>query len=589
MAKRTISQIIGDTAIYKIKSILIPHSWIVNNQTNDYGLDLNVEICINGCTTGKFFFIQSKGTSQSSSEGRISYQMLVERLLDYSRVPIPVLLLYYSETEDTFWGMWVNDVYNHLTEEQKNQKEYTIHFDKDNIIDTEYLESIGESVQNKVAYYYDVRTNSDSQNLLHQQIYKLLDTQFPDKFSYAARLASNKIFIEYHTTSRGLAVTIIDTENKIDLPPMPVEDAFLWYPNVYLEEAPLLVQIIVAILGLMHYEKGNVAIDSMLHSNELVENILPLIPQEFWFIWAQSTSIVNSEIIENVFSIAVDKNADAKEAIFLSLFLRSEQDKDVSVLLEKLMRIMIDKAVTPQARGHAYYNLANYIRRKNFHEAGILYCKAARHFPSYKEIDYWWKELAGILFITGHYYFSEQFYKRALALLKDNTEKMCDIILLLADTCLYQGKIDIAQEWLSKYFDIHYKQGKSVPFKVFLLSKSYELYKCKQTKGKFLYKLGDEWYNSGIKNQYNGEYGEAMEDFLIAWAYNTNDSEAIKNAFVMSMNAGNLNMASYILSVIKEIFGSKEINLFIKDVTEWNLPLPAKELLLTALTKKDFK
>lgn len=57
----------------------------------------------------------------------------------------------------------------------------------------------------------------------------------------------------------------------------------------------------------------------------------------------------------------------------------------------------------------------------------------------------------------------------------------------------------------------------------------------------------------------------------------------------MSMNAGNLNMASYILSVIKEIFGSKEINLFIKDVTEWNLPLPAKELLLTALTKNDFK
>lgn len=123
-------------------------------------------------------------------------------------------------------------------------------------------------------------------------------------------------------------------------------------------------------------------------------------------------------------------------------------------------------------------------------------------------------------------------------------------------------------------------------FKVLLLSKSYELYKCRQTEGKLLYKSGDEWYNSGISNQYEGNYPEAMEDFLIAWAYNTNDSEALKNAFVMSMNVGNLNMASYILSVIKENFGTKEINLFIKDVTEWNLPLPAKELLLTALTKK---
>ena len=69
MAKRTISQIIGDTAIYRIKSSLIPSNWIVNDQTNDYGLDLNVEVCIDGSTTGIFFFIQSKGTQHISSEG----------------------------------------------------------------------------------------------------------------------------------------------------------------------------------------------------------------------------------------------------------------------------------------------------------------------------------------------------------------------------------------------------------------------------------------------------------------------------------------------------------------------------------------
>lgn len=462
MAKRTVSQIIGDTAIYKIKSSLIPHSWIVNDQTNDYGLDLNVEVCINGCTTGKFFFVQSKGTQQSSSEGRISYQMLVERLLDYSRVPIPVLLLYYSETEATFWGMWVNDVYNHLTEEQKNQKEYIIHFDKDNIIDPEYLESIGESVQNKVAYYYDVRTNSDSQNLLHQQIYKLLDSQFPDKFSYASRLASNKIFIEYNTTSRGMAVTLIDEDNIIDIPPMLVEDAYLWYPNVYFEDAPLLVQIIVVIIGLLHYENGTVAIDSVLHSKELIENVLPLIPQKYWFIWVQSTPVVNPKIIKNVFSIAVGKNADAKDSIFLSVFLRSEHDKDASTLMAELLQIMLDKAATPREKGHAYYNLANHMRGVDLREAGILYCKAARHFPLYKEAYYRWKELAGILFLTGHYSLSEQFYRRALFLLKDNTQMMCDIILLLADVCLYQGKIDKAQECLSKCFDIYYEQGKPV-------------------------------------------------------------------------------------------------------------------------------
>ena len=41
MAVRLQNHITGDSAVNQIKAQLIPESWIINDQTNDYGLDLN--------------------------------------------------------------------------------------------------------------------------------------------------------------------------------------------------------------------------------------------------------------------------------------------------------------------------------------------------------------------------------------------------------------------------------------------------------------------------------------------------------------------------------------------------------------------
>ena len=134
MALRPNNHITGDSAVNQIKAQLIPEAWIVNDQTNDYGLDLNVQVCQDNHTTECFFFIQSKGTEDVSYEGEISYAMSVERLKDYRNMPLPVLLVYYSKTENVFWGIWANGIYNTLTDEQKEQKHYSVRFHRRNII-----------------------------------------------------------------------------------------------------------------------------------------------------------------------------------------------------------------------------------------------------------------------------------------------------------------------------------------------------------------------------------------------------------------------------------------------------------------------
>ena len=139
MANRPENHITGDKSVRQISAMLIPDEWTISIPDSDYGLDMLVEVVQNNKTTGKFFFIQAKGTSMQSRNGEISYTMDVDRIKDYSEIKLPVLFVYYSKAENKFWGRWMNSIYKTLTEEQKGQKTVTLRFVSWNEIDQNYL------------------------------------------------------------------------------------------------------------------------------------------------------------------------------------------------------------------------------------------------------------------------------------------------------------------------------------------------------------------------------------------------------------------------------------------------------------------
>ena len=94
MAKRPNSHITGDGAIRKIASDLIPEEWTISIPDADYGLDMLVEVVRGNNTTGRLFFLQSKGTIESSTGGKINYTLSTERIKDYSNINLPVLFVY---------------------------------------------------------------------------------------------------------------------------------------------------------------------------------------------------------------------------------------------------------------------------------------------------------------------------------------------------------------------------------------------------------------------------------------------------------------------------------------------------------------
>ena len=586
MAVRLKNHITGDSAVNQIKAQLIPESWIINDQTNDYGLDLNVQVCKDNHTTECFFFVQSKGTKDVSHEGEISYAMSVERLKDYKELPLPVLLVLYSKTENVFWGIWANGIYDWLTPEQKRQKKYSVRFHRSNIISSAILEDMGSIIKLDIVGRIDIRTNSAQEYArLHSQIFDLTDAVYPCRFTRFNELAANAICIDYERTDKGIAICVQGHNEKMHIPAGGIEEAFSWYTDVNMHNAPFVLQILVAAIGMVYVDKQVVQIPYRIYTKEIVEELLSIVPAQYWHDWVYYMPIQDLEILTYLHNTSTVCNFKSiMPYILLAMLFRDEPE--LNVYRERFHRLLLSFETNPEDKGKWCYNLANQIRRENLYEAASLYIQAQKYFPGYKEVYYWWKELAGVLFLTGHYYWSQKFYEKALTLAEDREQKK-EIILLISDTFLYRGDIEDAQSQLMDFFDICAEASQTVPCKVLLLSHAYGVYADKLRNDEAINGRGDEWFNEGLRNQEKEQYTKAMECFIIAWAFNVYDYEALKAAMAMAINVQHAMFLTFILGTIREMFEAKEINGLIADVVQWKLPSKSKEGLLRMLRGDD--
>lgn len=588
MAVRPNNHITGDSAVNQIKAQLIPRSWIVNDQVKDYGLDLNVQVCIDNHTTECFFFVQSKGTEDASCDGEISYSMSVERLKDYKDLPLPVLLVYYSQTENVFWGIWANGIYETLTEEQKEQEHYSIRFYERNIITSSKLETIGSEIKLDVVTRVDFRTKSAEHNCqqLHKQVYALLDQLYPKCLSIENDLAANAITVDYKRVGEDVSLVIRYKAEDIKVPKGIVKEAFFWYPEVNINEAPFVVKLAVAAIGMLCVQKKGEHYPYHIYTVDIIDALLPITPEMCWLDWAFGIPISRVNLFEHLVSQEVVTNyTEVTNLLQFVMFLR--QEPELMPLREKSLRLLLDSDdMTPQQKGHMCYNLANQVCMHDLREAVSMYKQSARYFPTYLTVSYWWKDLASIMFQAGHYFWSQKFYEKALSLI-DYLETKCSLILLIADTCLYQKNIEAAQSWLIKYFDICAEAKLVIPSKVHLLFRAYAFYKYKAEHGGKIYDRGDEWFNDGLRNYKRLRFKKSLRSFVIAWAYAIYDFEAIKNAMIVATRIGDIVMISLIIETIRSLFGPDKIREMIDTVTQWKLPAKSQEGLIRILRGDD--
>lgn len=542
MAKRPDNHITGDYAIRKISAALIPEEWTISTPESDYGLDLLIEVVIDNTTTGKFFFIQSKGTLDSSRNGIISYSMDIERIKDYQKIELPVLFVYYSKPENKFWGQWMNCLYTSLTPQQREQKTVTLMFTSRNSIDVSYLRSIGSfldiSITNRLSLLSD--TTSDEFSRFHHKLLSLSQQFLGSIITDDSHLTCESISLSYEGTSqKGIVVFSFHGETT-SIPIDLISCDFLYLPSVKQEDCPDCVLDVIYLIAFYCSKYSSKCLDYTLTNPR--KEVLDYISLDKWQEYISHLPLESINRVIGLFTISVQNHhEDLAQSILMAVFSASINHQEIQPLYRELLLQYLKNGHKDE--GRLCYNLANSMRSENLYESLSLYMRAVRFEPMYRKMYYWWQEVGGILYLTRHYLFAEYFYKKARKISKKGCRE--DIGILISDCLICQGKIINAKKEEQDYIN---NSKDSISSRILLKSIITE-----SMDGQGINVFAPiVWFNQGITASKEGNHSKALRCFLYAWRFDDGDIESLVNAFFEAFNIHDTVKTAYILNTIRE-------------------------------------
>lgn len=543
MAVRPDNHITGDSAIRKISDVLIPEEWTISKSDSDYGLDMLVEVVLDSTTTGKHFFIQSKGTLASSCNGVISYPMSVERIKDYHEIELPVLFVYYSKAENKFWGRWMNWLYLSLTPRQKKQKSLTLKFTSDNLIDVDYLRRIGPYLNNTITNRVSLRCESlpDDFKRFHNKLLSVSHRFLGSVITDDSHLTFESIVLSYEGTPQK-GVIALSSKGKTFKIPIDLDSyEFLYLPSIKHEDCPDCFLDSVCIIAFLCSRYSAMCLDYVLSNPR--QKALDSVSLDEWmeFIYQLPNESINK--ILGLFDASLQsQHDDIAQSIMIAVLKASIEHEGLRSLYKQLLLRYLQCDREDGFKGNLCYNLANSMRDVDLYESISLYMRAVKYEPTYREMFYWWEEVGGVLYLTEHYYCAEQFYKKARHL----SNELCreDLGILISDCLVCQGRIKEALNEERNYLNTVNVVTSRIHLKTMITE-------IMDSQG-----IGvldsDHWFNHGISASKEGNHKESLKYFLYAWRLNDGDIEALVNAFFEAFNVSDTVKAAFVLDVLRE-------------------------------------
>ena len=556
MSKRNHSHIIGDKAVRRISDLLIPEEWTISIPDADYGLDMLVEIVKDDKTTGKFFFIQSKGTDKGVRKGKIDYRIDVEHLKDYSRIKLPILFVLYSRSENKFWGCWINSIYSSLSENEKHRKSLTLSFRESDNITADSLWAINEVFSLDIVNSITIRASgiiTDGISKLNKQIQSLVQSEIDSLIAEGDKFSIINVDIQYKGDLNDGCVIVSSRNGSIMIPIMIESYDFLYLKPVSSSDCPTFVRDILLSIAVLSSDFSCKSIEYVL--TNISKSSISIVPREVWEGFIMNIPSGMFDKLMKAFKLFVQE-----EQLLLAQLVMMKVFIDDGALYPRLVQQFINEVKDDSMKGCLYYNLANSLRQYDKSTDSIsCYIKARKYEPDYLNRNYWWKELAGVMFVSGHPRFAELFYKKAMSLSEENDTH--NLPLLLSDCLVVQGKYAEACDTETKYLSKISSEADV---------NDYMLLKFRVTRMMLEQKDGPtnivEMFNDGIDYANKGEYVKACDSFLRVWRLDETDKEALSNAFISSLNAGNLQLALKIMRTIKCLFLEDGYNQIVKSM-----------------------
>lgn len=108
----------------------IPNEWVIQQMTNDYGVDYLVEIVQDQEVNGNFFSVQLKATDTTfENQNNVTFRMNTSTIRYLmNRVELVMLILYVSNEDQAYW-IWLRDIAGNVNYENRT---YTVRIPKQN-------------------------------------------------------------------------------------------------------------------------------------------------------------------------------------------------------------------------------------------------------------------------------------------------------------------------------------------------------------------------------------------------------------------------------------------------------------------------
>lgn len=631
--RRTDTHII-ETESKRIFEGILPSEWALNKLELDYGIDFMIEIFDTyQYSTGKFLFIQLKGSRQKIVNNTFKIQFDINNLKDYAAQPLPLLIICVSVTEKKVWAIWANKLLQSL-KVSKDQKSVTIKLDANSLVDANFFRGLLTKIESVHKIGVSVSHKGDIGKRISQNISNFIEYYFGNTFVINDPHLPQHFYFDFSEGDEKCVITIkgpfyqdvieVFKDSEIERILMrPVFDK----SDINVVNSEILKSIVKAFLK--EDIRGSLELLRTIVVNDCltdVKHLFDLNPSIILQLSIQHHLIGPFNEIAKLF---IKKGLIEIYSIIDILYFSLDKKNNVlnNYRIEN-MEAIIKECANDSQKGAIYYNLGNALRGLGEKYLAVsYYLKARKLEEDYVNRDYWWRELAGLMFESGHYRYAELFYKRSIGNFNGKRSKSAHIrfeksnynleiltYVLIGDCLFFQGKFIEATEWISKYQKTkgnHYDgfalkkwickrlidlglDNVTLERKVSMLivEKSYntnEDVECQIERLEEAIKKNPTnnlaWFNLGVSQQEKGSLDQAFYSFLTAGLLNTGDKEACFNSLLIAILHPGFEM--YLLPLIhylKELYGDMVVNDLSDFLMNQSVSLKQKRFLVENLT-----
>jgi tetratricopeptide (TPR) repeat protein len=411
----------------------LPSGWAYRKKDPDYGIDGEVEIFNpDGSSTGLSFNVQLRATDDADRAD--SVRLEVDELDYYRSLDVPTAVVRYGSPDESIFWQWASNIRSRV-EIAEGQKTTSYRFSE--------AERWTEDTPSVIRRSLEVRRRLSSFPPSAAMPLRVDLAAIPSADRYSVDRAISRVIADSRgaLVRAGEAIGPVEVLARLEPSFLSIEIDSLGGATFDLKD-PTPDDYVVSILyGLtftfrrrgLHRQAEALAL--LLTERELAHH-----NQELAFEACLALIHDLSSLVRLAIGNGLHHSGPLHPLISLAI-IRAPQSPDIrQAAMEHFFRASLEAARESGPAGEAaiHYSIGNFYRSQHEVARAAHHYNRARHLrPAYLQTGYFLSELAGVLFLAGHYTLSQRFYREAAHLAPEDPY----LPFLLGDALMLSGAI----------------------------------------------------------------------------------------------------------------------------------------------------